>query len=257
MFTVMGLDHFGSADLYLTPVTAEIRERVAAFLRRRIESREPLPYLLREAWFCGLSFFVDKRVLIPRSPVAELIADRFEPWVEPDSIQRVLEIGTGSGCIAIACAKALPRALVTATDISAAALEVAELNILRHGVADRVRLVQTDHAEGRSGPLDLIVTNPPYVPQSEMADLPVEYAHEPELGLVSGRDGLDSARRILQDASRLLGPNGLLVLEVGSQWRMLERAFPMLPFTWLEFEYGGLGVAVLHARELAVLGPSD
>jgi ribosomal protein L3 glutamine methyltransferase len=249
VFHVMALDHGGTAELYAREATDEQRQRIALLAAKRIESRQPLPYLLGEAWFAGLAFEVDERVLIPRSPIAELIAERFEPWVNPDSVRNILEIGTGSGCIAIACALAFPAALVTATDISAAALEVATRNVRRHGVEDRVHLVETDHVVGVSGRFDVIVTNPPYVPQDEMALLPHEYQAEPALGLVSGSDGLDSARRILQDAPKLMNQHGILVLEVGAQWQGLERAFPALGFTWLEFEHGGTGVAMLQAED--------
>jgi ribosomal protein L3 glutamine methyltransferase len=251
VFHSMGLGHDGGADVYATQATAEQCARAAELVARRIATRVPLPYLLGEAWFAGLPFTVDERVLIPRSPVAELIAERFEPWVNAADVMNILEIGTGSGCIAIACALAFPDARVTATDISPAALEVAALNAKRHGVAGRVRLVETDHADGVGETYDLIVTNPPYVPAAEMPELPDEYKHEPELALVSGADGLDSARRILQDATGLLNPAGVLVLEVGAQWQALEQAFPGLPFTWLEFEHGGCGVAMLQAADLA------
>jgi len=249
VFHVMALDHGGTAELYAREATDEQRQRIELLVDKRIQSRHPLPYLLGEAWFAGLAFEVDERVLIPRSPIAELIADRFEPWIKSDSVRNILEIGTGSGCIAIACALAFPDAKVTATDISSGALAVATRNICRHGVEDRVHLVETDHVAGVSGRFDLIVTNPPYVPQDEMALLPHEYHAEPSLGLVSGADGLDSARRILQDAPKLMNQQGILVLEVGAQWRVLEQAFPALAFTWLEFEHGGTGVALLHAED--------
>jgi ribosomal protein L3 glutamine methyltransferase len=252
VFHVMSLDHAGAADQYQEMVSAEHRQAAADLLRQRIASRRPLAYLLREAWFCGLPFMVDERVLIPRSPIAELIAEQFQPWLDSAAVRDVLEIGTGSGCIAIAAALAFPDARVTATDISSDALAVAAANVERHGVSDRVRLVRTDHAYGLTDKFDLIVSNPPYVPQSEMAELPAEYTHEPPLGLVSGGDGLDSARRILQDAPKLMRPGAILVLEVGAQWQALEQAFPALPFTWLEFEYGGTGVALLHADDLGV-----
>ena len=251
VFHVMSLDHNGTAEQYALEATDAQRERIAALLEQRIRTRHPLPYLLNEAWFAGLSFHVDERVLIPRSPIAELIADRFQPWVDPAAVRNILEIGTGSGCIAIACAMAFPDALVTATDISAAALEVAATNVRRHGVDDRVQLIETDHVDGVSGRFDLIVSNPPYVPQDEMLNLPQEYRVEPALGLVSGADGLDSARRILQDAPKLMSPRAVLVLEVGAQCHVLDQAFPDLAFTWLEFEHGGIGVGLLHAEDFA------
>jgi ribosomal protein L3 glutamine methyltransferase len=250
VFHVVGLEHSGSADLYEHEVTPEQNEQAQALSQTRIETRRPLAYLLKEAWFAGIPFAVDERVLIPRSPVAELIADRFEPWVNPDRITSILEVGTGSGCIAIACALEFPEATVTATDISSEALEVARLNTDRYQLAERVRLVETDLLSGIEGSFDIIISNPPYVPDQEQAELPSEYLHEPALGLFSGADGLDSARRILQDAPRLMSADGILVLEVGAQWQALGQAFPSLPFIWLEFEHGGEGVAVLQAADL-------
>ncbi len=257
VFHVMSLDHGGNADLYAREATDADRVQMARLVEKRIQTRKPLPYLLGEAWFAGLPFNVDERVLIPRSPIAELVAERFLPWVDPESVCNILEIGTGSGCIAIACALAFPHAQVTATDISAAALEVAAGNARRHGVEDRVQLIETDHVDGITGGFDLIVSNPPYVPQGEMELLPPEYKVEPSLGLVSGLDGLDSARRILQDAPKLMNHHGIMVLEVGAQCEALDRAFPDLAFTWLEFEYGGIGVALLRAEDFVATVSGD
>jgi ribosomal protein L3 glutamine methyltransferase len=245
IFHVLQLDHTEGSAAYAEEVSKSQRSQIIELLEQRIAMRQPLPYLLGEAWFAGLPFGVDERVLIPRSPIAELIVNRFQPWIDPGDVHQILEIGTGSGCIAITCALVFPDAQVVATDISSAALEVAAANAGRHGVSNRVELIETDHAEGLTGSFDLIVTNPPYVPSDEMAKLPSEYRHEPELALVSGVDGLDSARRILQDAPGLLSAQGALIIEVGAQWEALERAFPRLPFTWLDFEYGGEGVALL------------
>lgn len=255
VFHVMGLPHSGSSDLYAVSASSEHRQRVSELAALRVDSRTPLPYLIREAWFAGLLFSIDQRVLVPRSPIAELIIDGFEPWLQPAGKGfRILEIGTGSGCIAVACALALPEAEVTATDISPEALEVAAINVARYGLGRRVQLVETDHAAGLTGPFDLIISNPPYVPADELPELPPEYGREPVLGLVSGSDGLDSARRILQDAPSLMHADSVLILEVGAQWEALERAFPELPFTWLEFEQGGTGVALLHAADLRPTG---
>ena len=250
VFHVVGLEHSGNADLYEHEVTPDQYERAQLLSACRIETRKPLPYLLQEAWFAGVPFTVDERVLIPRSPVAELIAERFEPWVNSDRVSSILEVGTGSGCIAIACALEFPAAQVTATDISSPALEVARLNTDRYQLAERVHLVTADLLSGIEGSFDIIISNPPYVPDQERTELPSEYLHEPALGLFSGADGLDSARRILQDAPRLLSADGILVLEVGAQWEALGQAFPSLPFIWLEFEHGGEGVAVLQAADL-------
>ena len=250
VFHVMGLEHFAAPDLYATEPTANQLHKVQELMALRIDTRKPLPYLLGEAWFAGLAFTIDEHVLVPRSPIAELIVDNFEPWMHPEKLRNILEIGTGSGCIAIACALALPGAQVTATDISPEALAVAAANVARYGLGERVQLVETDHAAGVIGTFDLIISNPPYVPAGEIAGLPPEYKQEPLLGLVSGSDGLDSARRILQDAPRLMHADSCLVLEVGAQWEALDRAFPGLPFTWLEFEQGGTGVALLRAADL-------
>lgn len=252
VFHVCGLDHHQAAVAYRQPVAAEQLERIDALLTQRVESRKPLAFLLGEAWFAGLPFNVDERVLVPRSPIAELILNRFEPWLDAQNVTRILEIGTGSGCIAIACAYAFPQAEVIATDISAEALAVARSNVRRHDLAARVRLVHTDHADGVAGEFDLIVSNPPYVPAAEQGVLPREYGFEPALGLFSGADGLDSARRILQDAPQLLSDHGALVLEVGAQWEALERAFPTLPFTWLELESGGEGIAFIAKADIHV-----
>jgi len=245
----MGLEHTGEPELYSAQSGSMERDRIAELTTRRIDTRTPLPYLLGEARFAGLSFIVDERVLIPRSPVAELIIDRFEPWQNAAAVSSILEIGTGSGCIAIACALAFPGARVVATDISSDALDIARQNVERHAVGDRLQLVQTDHADNVAGGFDVIITNPPYVPNAEVEALPDEYLHEPELALASGSDGLDSARRILQDAPGLLNSGGILILEVGSQWQALEAAFPRLPFMWLEFDHGGIGVALLRKED--------
>lgn len=249
VFHVLGLDYQAGAEACAVVPDQQQRQALQKLLARRVHERHPLPYLLGEAWFAGRTFNVSRDVLIPRSPIAELIADDFSPWLDAQRLQRVLEIGTGSGCIAVACALALPHARVVATDISMAALGIAASNIARHDVSSRVELVCTDLAAGIQDRFDLIISNPPYVPAEEMAELPPEYNHEPSLGLVSGSDGLDSARRILQDAPRLLAPHGALVLEVGAQWQALEQAFPRLPFTWLEFARGGIGVALLYASD--------
>ncbi len=251
VFHVAGLAHAdaGPQTYGLAPSTA-VFERVSELAAARIANRVPLPYLLREAWFSGLPFYVDERVLVPRSPFAELIHTRFEPWLEPGRVSRILEIGTGSGCIAVACAVAFPDAQVVATDLSADALAVARINVERHGLARQICLLEADLFAGVEGQFDLIVSNPPYVPEAEVLGLPAEYVHEPALALGSGTDGLESTRRILQDAPRHLEPEGLLAVEVGCGWSQLEAAFPDLPFVWPEFESGGEGIALLRAGEL-------
>ena len=231
-------------------LTRSERERVVANLQRRIEERIPAAYITGQAWFAGLPYVVDERVLVPRSPIAELIEKRFAPWLlnEP---QQILDLCTGSGCIGIACAHAFPDAYVQLSDISYDALAVAEENIQQHGLTERVFALQSDLFESLIGQrFDLIVSNPPYVDAEDMASLPDEFHAEPELGLSSGDDGLDFTRRLLQEAADFLTEEGVLVVEVGNSWPALEEAYPTLPFTWVEFERGGHGVFVLAAQDL-------
>jgi ribosomal protein L3 glutamine methyltransferase len=195
---------------------------------------------------------VDRRVLIPRSPFAELIEAGFAPWLESDRVQSVLDLCTGSGCIAIACAMAFPAAEIDAVELSPGALEVARSNVERHGVGDQVRLLEGDlWAPVADGSYDLIVSNPPYVSDAEMADLPPEYSHEPDLGLRSGADGLDFVARILAGARAHLRPGGVLAVEAGGSAEAVAAAWPELPFTWLEFRRGGGGVFLLTTEELS------
>ncbi|WP_018949924.1 MULTISPECIES: 50S ribosomal protein L3 N(5)-glutamine methyltransferase [unclassified Thioalkalivibrio] len=228
------------------------RTRVVAVLRERIATRKPAAYLTREAWFAGLPFYVDERVLVPRSPLAELIAAGFEPWVDPDGVTRALDLCTGGGCIGIAMALALPQAQVDLADVSPDALAVARINIERHQMGEQVRALQSDVFDGlQAGDrYDLIVSNPPYVDAEDMAALPDEYRHEPALGLAAGGDGLDIVRRILDGAREHLTEDGALIVEVGNSQAAVEAAFPDLPMIWLEFEAGGHGVFLVYARDL-------
>ena len=224
-------------------------------LANRCGAGLPLAYLLGVAWFAGLEFEVDKNVLVPRSPLAELIREQYQPWLEPDRVGRMLDMCTGSGCIAIASALYLPGAHVDAADISAKALEVARRNVARHRLVDRVALIESDLFE--SIPpcrYDLIVANPPYVPAQAMENLPAEYRAEPGLGLASGGDGLDAVLSILLDAPGFLGEDGVLVCEVGESEQRLAAALPGVPFLWLEFEHGGSGVFVLTKEQLQEAG---
>ena len=233
-------------------LTANEREILFKLIRRRIDERIPVPYLTHEAYFAGLSFYVDERVIIPRSPIAESIQNQFQPWLEADSVQNVLDLCTGSGCIAIACAKAFPEANVDACDISTDALAIAKINTLRHKVEDQVHLYQSDlFTSLPTKKYDLIISNPPYVDAEEMATLPKEYRHEPTLALAGGTKGLDFANQILQKARHYLKPNGILVVEVGNSESALADQFPEIPFTWLEFEHGDGGVFLLTADQLS------
>jgi ribosomal protein L3 glutamine methyltransferase len=223
---------------------------VMALAERRVAERKPLAYLIGEAWFAGLAFHVDERVLVPRSPLAEVIERRFAPWCELGPHDRVLDVGTGSGCLAIATAHYCPDIEVDATDVSAAALEVAAANVARHGLADRVHLARADLFPPGPTRYRVIVSNPPYVPDAELAGLPAEYGHEPAVGLAGGPSGLLTVQRLLAGAAQRLTPGGALFVEVGAGADAFAAAHPELPLVWLDFERGGDGVFVLAAEEL-------
>jgi len=250
VFHVMGLNHADALRAYTRVVSTSERAQIESMLERRISERRPLPYLTGEAWFAGLPFHVDESVLIPRSPFAELIAQRFQPWLDPGGVRRILEIGTGSGCIAVALALAFPDSRVMATDISVDALTVADRNVERHGVGERVTLVRADLFAGIDGVFDLIVSNPPYVPEADIPTFPPEYRHEPRLALVSGADGMETPARILHHAAPFLSPQGWLALEVGAGIRALEARFPTVPFLWPDLLNGGEGIALVSAADL-------
>ena len=232
-------------------LTAAQRDAIRALAQKRIATRLPLAYLLKEAWFAGLKFYVDERVIIPRSLMAEFIMDRFQPWIDPARVHRILDLGTGSACMAVALAYAFPRARVDASDISPDALAVARINVASHGMGERVRLANSDLFSALPDErYDLIVTNPPYVARAEMDALPPEYRHEPVMALVSGDQGLDAILRILAQAPEHLNPGGILVAEMGNSGVVLQEKFPAVPFTWLTTSSGDESVFLLTFEQL-------
>jgi ribosomal protein L3 glutamine methyltransferase len=229
---------------------ADEKATVLALFERRINERIPACYLTGEAWFAGLSFKSDPRALVPRSPIAELIENGYEPWLGGREVGRALDMCTGSGCIAIASAHYQPHWQVDGVDISDDALALAAENKERLH-ADNVRLLKSNLFESLQGEVyDLIVTNPPYVTHAETDALPKEYSHEPELGLRAGDDGLDLALKILRDAPAHLSQNGLLICEVGEAENALARLLPEVPFSWVEFKVGQMGIFVLEREDL-------
>lgn len=232
-----------------TPVSPVQQSRIRTLIERRIEDRVPLAYLLREAWFAGDCYYVDERVLVPRSPIAELVANRFQPLLAT-APARILDLCCGSGCIGIACALAFPDSQVVLADLSTDALDVAHINIGRFGLAGRVTTCHSDLFQAVDGRFDLIVCNPPYVPIDEFRELPPEYHREPALGLVSEQAGLAIPLAILAGSGLHLNDPGLLVLETGHTWPALDAALPDVPFLWLDFEFGGEGVCALTTAQL-------
>ena len=238
-------------DFFDCRLTHEERRAVLESYRVRLSKRKPAAYITREAWFAGLSFYVDERVLIPRSPIAELIQQQFSPWIEAERVERVLDLCTGSGCIAIACAYAFEQARIVASDVSADALAVAAINRGNHGLEDRLQLIESDLFDSiPPQSFDIIVSNPPYVSEMEMSGLDTEFSYEPASGLAAGKTGMDYVVPILQQASGYLSANGILVVEVGYSMPALVELLPGVPFTWLEFAHGGEGVFLLTAEQL-------
>ena len=251
VFNAVDLPWDSSLELLDTRLLPAERAKIVEYVVQRCQQRRPLPYITGEAWFMGLPFNVDERVLIPRSPIAQLIEQEFQPWLGDVDVERVLDLCTGSGCIGIACAYAFEHAEVDLVDLSDDALAVANTNIARHELEDRVRAIHSDLFNALDGEVyDLIVTNPPYVDAADLASMPTEYHHEPEMALGSGDDGLDITRRILKEAGRHLSEQGLLVVEVGNSEVHLMEAYPELPLIWVELEEGGNGVFVIDAPSL-------
>ncbi|MDD5299965.1 MAG: 50S ribosomal protein L3 N(5)-glutamine methyltransferase [Gallionella sp.] len=228
------------------------RTEVLSIIQQRVEQRVPAAYLTHEAFLGDFSFYVDERVIVPRSFIAELLLEQLAPWItEPDEIGSVLDLCTGSGCLAILAAHAFPNASVDAVDLSSDALSVAERNVADYNLQERVRLIESDlFAKLGSQKYDIIISNPPYVDAASVAALPQEYLHEPKLALGSGDDGLDAARLILKQAAQHLTDNGVLVVEIGHNREVLEAAYPSLPFTWLDVSAGDQFVFMLHRNDL-------
>lgn len=232
-------------------LTADERRDIVAAVRQRVVDRVPTAYITGTAWFAGAPFAIDQRALIPRSPIGELIQKEFSPWVDPENVDNILDLCSGSGCIGIACALHFPDAQVDCTDISEDALDLAEQNVQLHNLEGQVNVIYSDLFEALDGrTYDIIVSNPPYVDAEDMDALADEFHYEPRLGLEAGDDGLDIVRRMLPELSRHLNPGGIVVIEVGNSWLALEEAYPNVPFTWLEFEHGGHGVFLLTKEQI-------
>lgn len=251
VLTVLCLPPETNSSIWHAVLTPSERRKIAEFIKERIETRRPLAYLLHQAWFYGHSFYVDERVLIPRSPIAEWIEKRFAPWIDSDQVGHILDIGTGSGCIAIAAAWEFPDAQVDAADISQEALDVAAINVKRYQLENQVNLFQSDcFSNLPPKQYDIILTNPPYVGEDEYRELPPEYRHEPRLALHAGKEGLDVVKRILKEAKHFLSPQGILVMEVGNTDAVFAAYFSDLPCTWLDLERGGQGLCLITAKQL-------
>jgi ribosomal protein L3 glutamine methyltransferase len=257
IFGTLKLDWGSDPSVLDCRVSGAEKSALMRNVERRVDERIPVPYLTGRAWFAGLEFKIDRRAIIPRSPIAELIESEFSPWYVGTDIKRVLDLCCGGGCIGLAIAAWMPGTRVELADIDEQALALARENTELLGLEQRVELINSDlFAQLRGRQYDLIVTNPPYVDAEDLQSMPPEYTFEPGIALGSGGEGLDSIRSILRDAVHYLAPQGLLVAEVGNSWQALEAAFPRVPFTWLELERGGHGVFVLTARELAECGAS-
>lgn len=237
--------------LWSSALTESEKSFIIDRLKLRVEKNIPVPYILKEAWFAGYSFYVDSRVIIPRSPIAEIIEEEFSPWIEPEKITKVLDLCTGSGCIGIATALSLEEVEVDAVDISDDAIAVANTNVENYDLDDRVEIIKSDLFTELSGKkYDIIISNPPYVSSQEYNDLPKEYSHEPQQALLAEDEGLAFANKILAKAGDYLNPHGILILEVGSAMYALEEKYPQAPFTWVQFDRGGDGVLLMTAKEL-------
>lgn len=250
---VLGLDYPVDEGDLTRALQAEDVHAALSLVNERIRSRRPAAYLTHSMWFAGRPFYVDERVLVPRSPIAEMVRQKFQPWLGRQAVRRILDIGTGCGCIALTSALEFSEATVHATDLSTEALQVAAINRERFGLQERVQLECADLYPESERNFDLIVSNPPYVPDTRLECLPAEFRREPHIALAAGDDGLKCVKRILAQAAEYLADGGLLVMEVGEIWPELERYYPDIPFTWVDFQRGGEGVFVLRKDELASL----
>jgi len=255
VFGYLKLDHADAQNAYERVINEGELEVLERMIKKRIEENYPIAYILNQAWFAGMDFFVDERVLIPRSPISEVISKQLRPWIDAGNLERALDLGTGSGCIAIALAKTFPNLLIDAIDCSEEALEVASINVERYKMSTRVKLIKSDlfaalSNNSNSYQYDLILSNPPYVDSNEIKIMAPEFHHEPIIGLASGEDGLESVSLILRDAHKYLRDHGVLIVEVGNSQQALEQKYPDLPFIWLELDMGGTGVFLLTKEEL-------
>jgi ribosomal protein L3 glutamine methyltransferase len=251
IFDLLHLPHSEHAVFMDTKLTDEEKQILSEKLLQRIVDRKPIPYLTHVAWFAELPFYVDENVIIPRSPIAELIKSDFAPWKDIDNVYQILDLCTGSGCIAIACAYYFPEVSVDAVDISPAALSVAQKNVNSYQFNDRVTLIESDLFENvPPTKYDLILSNPPYVDNNDMESLPEEFLHEPKLALAAGHDGLAIVCKILQQAGKYLNDDGILIVEVGNSEEALVAKYPQVPFLWLDLAQGGQGIFLLTKAQL-------
>ena len=254
VFSCLGLPLDSERSILVEPVAEQSGIALLAQINKRIHPRIPVAYLNNRVFFAGLEFYLDQRTIIPRSPIAELIMNRFDPWVTSSKVKRILDLGTGCGCIAISAALAFPKTTVDAVDISLAALEVAKINCQKHQVSDRVNLILSDLFANIEGvEYDIIVSNPPYVGESEEKTLPKEYFHEPRSALIAGVRGDEIITRIMDQAVNFLAPDGILVVEVGNSFALVENRYSKLPLLWLEFEHGVGEVFLVTKKQLLAL----
>ena len=255
IFGYLDLNHDKAEEAYQKTISNEDLIEIDKLIDCRINQNRPVAYLINKAWFVGLEFFVDERVLVPRSPLAELIANKLRPWADDKLVTRALDMGTGSGCIAIALGKFFPDIEIDAIDYSPEALQVANINLEYHKMTDRINLIESDFFSNLSeyqysNYYDLIISNPPYVDQEDISNMAPEFHHEPILGLASGKDGLESVKILLRESCQYLRDNGLLIVEVGNSRQALEECYPTLPFIWIDFKFGGEGVFLLMKSDL-------